>query len=87
MAGEEPVTVLGVKWEMIDANGQRHLSQGSVGEQSGQEEKLSAIRLAPGSALRLRTTLPQVHTPSAKISGVRLVCGSHSLTRHYRHGH
>ena len=71
-ARSEPVTIVGVKWEIIDANGQRHLSAGTVGEQSGHAEKLGAIKLAPGSALRLRTTLPQLHTPSAKIQGVLL---------------
>ena len=69
-ARAEPITILGVRWEIIDANGQRHISAGTVGEQSGNGEKLGAIRLAPGSALRLKTTLPQLHTPRAKISGV-----------------
>ena len=67
-ARSEAVTVVGVRWEIVDAHGQRHLSQGTVGESSGRQ--LGAIRLAPGSALRLRTTLPKVPTPSAKISGV-----------------
>lgn len=65
------VTVTGVKWEIIDAYGQRHLSEGTVGEQQAGGVG-GAIKLAPGSALRLRTTLPQLNTPSAKISGVLL---------------
>ena len=66
-AREESVTILGIKWEIIDANGQRHHSAGTVGGKDA--GKIGTIRLHPGSALRLRTTLPQLHTPKAKISG------------------
>lgn len=69
-ARRDAVTIFMVRWEIIDANGMRHLSEGTVGEQSG--ESRGFIRLAPGLALRLRTTLPKLHTPSAKISGVLL---------------
>ena len=63
----EAVTILAVRWEIIDANGLRQVSHGTVGDNG-----LGAIKLAPNSALRLRTTLPLLHTPSAKISGVLL---------------
>jgi hypothetical protein len=36
---------------------------------SGGGAQVGAIKLVPGAALRLRTTLPTLHTRSAKISG------------------
>ena len=67
-AGSVSVFVVGYRWELIDKHGQRYRKQErGLGQQNGKE--LSAIKLPPGSAMRLKCEMPSVHTTTATIRG------------------
>ena len=63
--------LVGYKWEVIDAHGQRFRSEGhGLGQQDG--KTIDAIKMPPGSAMRIRSEMPQIHTATATIHGVLL---------------
>lgn len=73
-ARAEPVTIVGIQWQIIDSNGRRTLSSGHVGAaNSGTPAEHSVVKMPPNSALRLKATLPQIGTPTAVVSGALLV--------------
>jgi len=66
-----PVLIVGHRWEIIDANGQRLRSEShGIGVQDGRQ--LTAIKMPAGSAMRIRCEMPQLYTSSAVISGMIL---------------
>jgi ApaG protein len=65
------VFVVGYRFEVIDAHGQRfqHVGQG-VGSHHG--KKLDVIKMPPGSVMRIQSEMPQIYTATATIRGVLL---------------
>lgn len=65
-ARSEPVSITGVQWRIVDASGTVSESHSTVGDAGGLNK---AIKLGPQGALRLKSQLPPLGTPTAKISG------------------
>ena len=65
------VFIVGYRFEVIDAHGQRvqHVGQG-VGSHNG--KKLDVIKMPPGSVMRIQSEMPQIYTATATIRGVLL---------------
>lgn len=68
-ARPEPIEIVGVRWEVVDANGKVVESTSKDLGESAPGVPRRSIKLVPGSALRMKTQLPKVHTPTARISG------------------
>ena len=70
-ARNEPIYIVGYRWELIDANGQRYRTHGrGVGTHDGQQ--LQSVQLRPNTAMRIRCEMPQLFTSTATIHGVLL---------------
>jgi uncharacterized protein affecting Mg2+/Co2+ transport len=64
----EPVSIVGVRWRIVDAHGALTEENSALGEPSG----TGVVKMASGSALRLKATLPMLSTTSGTLSGVLL---------------
>jgi len=71
-ASPTDVTVVGIKWEMVDANGAVFAVEQQTHMRNKDGDSAHGILLHPTMALRIKANLPRMGTPTAKISGVIL---------------
>ena len=69
-ARESDIFVLGQRWDIVDARGQRHTHEVQGFNSRGVQHPV--VKVPPSTALRIKCELPQLHTSGAIVSGAFL---------------